>query len=165
MLVANAMAPAPEPQPVPAPTLVLVGSPELLPIPEPVATTTIDSTPIEETATTTEQAVGTVNENEVPFECSCVKVARAAGVPLPYGVDAEWYRTFQHSVPTIGGVTIMRYVKKDGSVVWHLVANLAFKADGIWIREGGEFENGCEDRERLLPYNDPSIYGFWSPAE
>ena len=112
-----------------------------------------DSRPLwrEEIATTTEvRATTTGIRNPLPDSCFCVRIARQAGLNLPF-VDAENIKP--NSGPALNGGIIFKYGK-----VSHIAVIKAFLKDGFWVFEGNKIP--CKTGYRLVMYNDPAIVGF-----
>ena len=105
----------------------------------------IEDSPIEASTTVP-------SKNPLPDSCYCVRIARQAGLNLPYQ-DAKYIKP--NSGPTLNGGVIFKYGK-----VSHIAFIKAFLKDGFWVWEGNKIP--CKTGYRLVRYNDPAIVGFWS---
>jgi len=93
----------------------------------------------------------TTTENQVVF-CNCVLGARHEGAQLPRETYAD--SLLPNSPPGVGGVVILQYPHAS-----HVAVILSFEETGIWIVEWNYIP--CQKTERLLPWNDPHIVGFF----
>lgn len=91
---------------------------------------------------------------------SCVAyIHDKTGAPL---VDAEFYKGFPGSIPSIGSVVVFFYPKSSPDYQWHVALVKEFKRDCFLISERN-FDGKGSYGERCIPYNHPSIVKFWTP--
>lgn len=106
-----------------------------------LATASIDSLPIPEEVYFPES-----------ITCSCIETARALGVPIPSGTDAD---DLDPNAPMAeGNLALFSYDSVDHVAVVDAVFDY-----GIWIKEGNYEE--CEYTERYVPLSDPRLKGFF----
>ena len=82
---------------------------------------------------------------------SCIKTARALGVPIPLNTDAEDVRA--NSTPIIGGLVLFSYPQDD-----HVAVLIAYADDGFVIDEGN-YKKGQFTR-RYIAWRDVALRGF-----
>lgn len=93
----------------------------------------------------------------VPAQCSCIKTARNLGVDIPYNTNASDLESNANMWQ--GDLILLKYGDVNHAAIYR-VTN-----DGFYIPKEGNKER-CRYTERLVPFNDPSVIGFWSsPAE
>ena len=84
--------------------------------------------------------------------CSCVVYVRSKGVDIPpLGEDGTPDLLDPNVPPTQGGAIIFEY--------GHIAYIEALLPKGMWISEANK--TPCEYTERFIPYDDPSIRGFY----
>jgi len=85
--------------------------------------------------------------------CECVATARIySKFELP---RQHAYQFKPNSVPTVGGLVLMRYGDLS-----HVAVIMAIMPGGIYVREGNYKK--CEYSERFIQWDDSRIIGFWS---
>ena len=102
------------------------------------------------------------NVIEIPIpieECSCIKIARNVGVPIPMGTNAADLKP--NASPHVGALMLLKY-----GDVSHVAVIAGYVGDGFVVREGN-FKRGvpCVATGRVVAWNDPHIVGFWYPVQ
>lgn len=88
--------------------------------------------------------------------CSCVLTAKAwTGYSRSIGVARNWERN--SDVPVIGGVLIENLTNAG-----HVSMIIGLTNEGIVVKEGN-YKRCSLTEGRVVPYDSPTIIGFWSP--
>ena len=95
----------------------------------------------------------TLEKLPVPIECSCIKTARALGVPIPYNTDAR--DIVPNTPPQVGALALFRYGEAS-----HAAMITGLRERGFWVEEGNK--TPCKRTQRFIPWDDPALTGFKS---
>lgn len=88
--------------------------------------------------------------------CSCVQQIKALGVKVPKGWNASDFKP--NTTPHIGAVAIFNY-----HGVSHVALIKKYTSKGFLVAEGN-YES-CKTGDRDISWDDPSLIGFWDPAD
>ena len=97
--------------------------------------------------------LSTTTQDYIKERCFCVYAVNKWGLKTPAVWEASEIKS--NSTPGIGVGILMDY---EG--IGHIALIRAITRDGFWVREANYIK--CKITERLVPYNDPHIVGFYS---
>lgn len=120
----------------------------------PTQTTYVEPMPIQETATTTEEAIveEEIKDPEETYpgiKCNCYEKVRSMVPNLPRMADI-----YPNAEPVAGAVAVEWFGEiKHVSVVTE-VTDI-----GVWVKESNYHH--CQESERFIHFTKPSLFGFW----
>lgn len=89
--------------------------------------------------------------------CSCVKYLRTL-LPLTPLVDAQWFKDFPKTPPSVGGVAVFYYPTSNQ---YHVGYITELRDDGFVLKEAN-FTH-CQKDTRFVSWEDSRLIGFWHP--